>query len=32
VRDVVVTPLPGDDWIAGPVDGEDNRMLAMSAR
>ena len=32
VRDVVVTPLPGDDWVAGPVDGEDNRMLAMSAR
>lgn len=32
VRDVVVTPLPGDDWIAGPIDGADNRMIALSAR
>ena len=32
VRDVVVTPLPGEDWIAGPLDGDDNRMIALSAR
>lgn len=32
VQDIVVTPLPGDGWIAGPVDGEDNQMIALSAR
>lgn len=31
VHDVVVTPLPGDDWIAGPLDETDNRMIAMAA-
>ena len=32
VHDVIVTPLPGDDWVAGPLDVDDNRMIALSAR
>lgn len=31
VQDVAVTPLPGDDWIAGPLDGDENQMLALAA-
>jgi rare lipoprotein A len=31
VQDVTVTPLPGENWVAGPLDAEDGTM-ALSAR
>lgn len=32
VRDITVTPLPGDGWIAGPIGGEETQTLVLSAR
>jgi rare lipoprotein A len=32
LRNTVVTPLPGDGWIAGPVDGGEDQTIVLSAR
>jgi rare lipoprotein A len=32
VHYVTVTPLPGENWIAGPLDGEENETIVLSAR
>ena len=32
VRNVIVTPLPGDDWVAGPLENDDNGTVVLSAR
>jgi rare lipoprotein A len=32
VRNVVVTPLPGDGWVPGPLDGDDGATMVLSAR
>jgi len=32
VQNVTVTPLPGDGWVAGPLEDEENATVALSAR
>ena len=32
VQNVTVTPLPGDDWVAGPLEDGENATVALSAR
>ena len=32
VQNVTVTPLPGDGWIAGPLEDEENGTVVLSAR
>ena len=32
VHNVTVTPLPGSEWIAGPLEEEENQTVALSAR
>jgi rare lipoprotein A len=32
VRNVTVTPLPGEDWVAGPIGDDESQTLVLSAR